>query len=145
MQEKSTQNFTARLEHLKFTLKLSDEGLSERVGISRRMLWLMRAGKAQISAKSLWKIESAEREAGIAVESFHVVEGQVLAHRHEKDVVEDGQEVREIEQHLEHVSRTSPEKLRAAAGYLVMHERWLDAVSVCAELARREAKRLLGQ
>lgn len=65
MQEENSQNFTRRIERLKFTRGLSDEALAEHVDISRRMLWLIRKGKAHISAKSWWKLEAAERAAGI--------------------------------------------------------------------------------
>lgn len=65
MQEKSSQNFTARLERLKFTLGHTDEALAECIGLSRRMLYLVRTGKAPASRKTWWKLEQAERAAGL--------------------------------------------------------------------------------
>jgi transcriptional regulator with XRE-family HTH domain len=65
MQGESSQYFTRRLERLKFTQRWTDDELSEHVGISRRMLYLMRTGKNPISAKTLWKVEQAERAAGL--------------------------------------------------------------------------------
>lgn len=65
MQEKTSQNFTARLEALKLRKELSDERLADRVGLSRRMLYLIRTGKSSITRKTWYKLEQAEREAGI--------------------------------------------------------------------------------
>lgn len=65
VQEESSQFFTARLERLKFSLDLTDEALADRIGLSRRMLWLVRTGKSKASKKSLWKLTEAERAAGI--------------------------------------------------------------------------------
>lgn len=65
MQEKTSQNFTARLEALKLKKGLSDERLAEWVGLSRRMLYLLRTGKSSITRKTWYKLEQAELEAGI--------------------------------------------------------------------------------
>jgi transcriptional regulator with XRE-family HTH domain len=65
VQEKTSQNFTARLEALKLRKELSDERLADRVGLSRRMLYLIRTGKSSITRKTWYKLEQAEREAGI--------------------------------------------------------------------------------
>ena len=65
MQEKTSQNFTARLEALKLKKELSDERLAERVGLSRRMLYLIRTGKSAITRKTWYKLEQAELESGI--------------------------------------------------------------------------------
>ena len=59
-QEKSTQDFTSRLERLKFSQEWTDEQLADRIGVSRRMLWLNRTGKKPISAKTLWKLQQQE-------------------------------------------------------------------------------------
>ena len=65
MQEKTSQNFTARLEALKLKKELSDERLADRIGLSRRMLYLLRTGKSSITRKTWYKLEQAELEAGI--------------------------------------------------------------------------------
>jgi transcriptional regulator with XRE-family HTH domain len=65
VQEESSQNFTRRLERLKFSKGWTDEQLSSAVGLSRRMLYLARTGKSSITRKTLYKLESAERAEGI--------------------------------------------------------------------------------
>jgi len=60
-----SQNFTRRLERLKIAKSWTDEELSAEIGISRRMLYLMKTGKNPITVKSEMKLEAAEREAGI--------------------------------------------------------------------------------
>jgi len=60
MQEKSKQNFTSRVENVKSSLNMTDEEVSDFIGISRCMLYLIRSGKANISRKSLKKLSIAE-------------------------------------------------------------------------------------
>lgn len=62
MQEKSTQNFTARIEAVKFAQRWSDEELATAVDISRRMLWLMKTGQKNITRKSWAKLEQLENK-----------------------------------------------------------------------------------
>lgn len=65
VQENISQNFTSRLEALKLGRDLTDEELAVRVGLSRRMLYLIRMGKASITRKTWYKLEQAEIAAGI--------------------------------------------------------------------------------
>lgn len=65
MQEKTSQNFTSRLEALKLRRDLTDEELAEKVGLSRRMLYLIRKKNASITRKTWFKLEQAEIEAGL--------------------------------------------------------------------------------
>lgn len=65
VQEKSSQIFTERLEALKLGRDLTDEELSVKVGLSRRMLYLIRTGKSSITRKTWYKLEQAEIAAGL--------------------------------------------------------------------------------
>lgn len=50
---------------MKFTLGKSDEDVADLIGLSRRMLYLMRTGKSPITNKSWWKLEQAEMGANL--------------------------------------------------------------------------------
>ena len=65
----TSQNFTSRLDRLKFSLGVTDDELARRVGVSRRMLWLIKSGKSAITKKTLWKLDKAERLAGLGSKS----------------------------------------------------------------------------
>ena len=65
VQEKTSQNFTSRLEALKLGRDLTDEELALKVGLSRRMLYLIRKGKSSITRKTWYKLEQAEISAGL--------------------------------------------------------------------------------
>ena len=82
LQEKSTHYFTTELERLKLSQDLTDEELADEIGISRRMLYLMRTGKAPVSKKSWYKLEQAEKRAGLFqdLENNVVKESNVRKH-----------------------------------------------------------------
>lgn len=65
VQENTSHNFTSRLENLKLRRDLTDEELALKVGLSRRMLYLIRIGKSSITRKTWYKLEQAEIDAGI--------------------------------------------------------------------------------
>ena len=64
MQVKSSQNLTERLERLKFANGWTDEELATNIDVSRRLLWLLRSEKRDISSKTWWKLEEAEHRFG---------------------------------------------------------------------------------
>jgi hypothetical protein len=68
VQEENAQKFTRRSDQLKFSLRLTDAQLAEKIGFSRRMLHNYRSGLKPITKKAWWKLEQAEREAGIIVQ-----------------------------------------------------------------------------
>jgi transcriptional regulator with XRE-family HTH domain len=86
VQDKTSHFFTQRIERLKFTLKATDDQLAKTIGVSRRMLYLMRHGKSKITAKTLWKIDQAEKAAGL---STHVPTVDEAIERIEKASSED--------------------------------------------------------
>jgi transcriptional regulator with XRE-family HTH domain len=105
-QENSTQNFTRRLERLKFSRGWTDEELAKQIDVSRRMLWLNRTGKRPISAKTWYKVEQQERataetSAGIVVEAPVSVVDETAPKQQEdvsgkEQIIDVRNEVREI-------------------------------------------------
>jgi transcriptional regulator with XRE-family HTH domain len=66
VQEESVKNFTSRLERLQARLNCTDIDLAEHIGISRQLLYLMRAGTQQPSKKSIRLLQIAEGRLGDA-------------------------------------------------------------------------------
>ena len=68
MQEKNRlfKTFLDRLEQLRLRQGWSWDECARQIGISKAMIFFIRSGKQDVSTKSWFKLEQAERAAGIA-------------------------------------------------------------------------------
>ena len=69
MQEEKSQPVTifGRLERLRVVKQLSWDGLAVLLGVNRSFFFHIKAGRTRFSAKALYRLEQAERAAGIEV------------------------------------------------------------------------------
>ena len=67
MQEKSGEkcSLVQRLDRLRVTLQLNWAEIAAKVGLSESMLYQVKAGKKNLSDKAVYRLEQAEREAGL--------------------------------------------------------------------------------
>lgn len=68
MQEKSEEKCSPvqRLDKLRVTLQLNWSEIAAKVGLSESMLYQVKAGKKNLSDKAIYRLEQAERSAGLA-------------------------------------------------------------------------------
>lgn len=68
MQEKSEEKCSPvqRLDKLRVTLQLNWAEVAAQVGLSESMLYQVKAGKKNLSDKAIFRLEQAERSAGLA-------------------------------------------------------------------------------
>jgi transcriptional regulator with XRE-family HTH domain len=73
----TSQNLTQRLERLKFAQNWTDEELAEEIGVSRRMLYLVRTGKSKLTRKLEWKVAQVEATTAARTPARGSLDGHV--------------------------------------------------------------------
>lgn len=84
----TTSDIFSRIENLRIKTDRTWAQMSDVLGLGVSMLMMVKSGKRGLSAKALYRLENAEREAGIAPPKVSVEEAVELAHVQPDDVAE---------------------------------------------------------